>query len=364
MKILFITRKYPPSTGGMENMAVNLYGELIRHEEVALIKWGGDNKWLPLIYPWLFLRACGKLMFGKYDTIYLQDGLMAPIGVVLRFLFKTKTVVTIHGLEVTYKNTFYRKIILPCIKRQGKIIAVSEESKAAVIESLGDIAVEVINNGVEDKFYSSKPRKQQLDVIATATGMHVANLEKSLIVHSGGRLVKRKGVAWFIDAVLPELVKKMNRDVVYFVSGTGPDLDNVREAVKRHGLQEVVHMLGRINDDVLHALYNCADIYVMPNIPVPGDMEGFGLVALEAASAERIVIASKLEGIQDAITDGKNGILVQPKDASCYIDTIINVCTDTTKHQFGVAARSYTIKKFSWEAVAKQYIASMKSMVE
>ena len=60
-------------------------------------------------------------------------------------------------------------------------------------------------------------------------------------------------------------------------------------------------MIGEVSDDMLAAAYRSADVMVMPNIPVRGDMEGFGLVALEAAAAGLPVVASRIEGITDAI---------------------------------------------------------------
>ena len=56
----------------------------------------------------------------------------------------------------------------------------------------------------------------------------------------------------------------------------------VRDAVGRHGLAERVRILGRVGEELLATLYSGADLFVMPNIPVPGDMEGFGVVMLEA----------------------------------------------------------------------------------
>ncbi|QQS18918.1 hypothetical protein IPL68_02550 [Candidatus Saccharibacteria bacterium] len=57
MKILYVTRKFPPTVGGMENVAAWLYDELAKRADVKLIKFGGANKWLLVVFPWLTLRA-------------------------------------------------------------------------------------------------------------------------------------------------------------------------------------------------------------------------------------------------------------------------------------------------------------------
>src|SRR5690606_29098600 len=133
-------------------------------------------------------------------------------------------------------------------------------------------------------------------------------------------LIARKGVFWFVEKALPEIIKK-RKDVAYLVSGSGPDQDAIAQTIEKHGLKNYVFLLGRTSDETLSNLYNVADAFIMPNIRVKGDLEGFGLVALEAASCGTPVVASNIEGIKDAIMDGKNGFLVKDKDTHAYVQT-------------------------------------------
>ncbi|KAF5425658.1 phosphatidylinositol alpha-1,6-mannosyltransferase, partial [Candidatus Methanomarinus sp.] len=84
MTILFITRKYPPMRGGMEKVAYELYNHLSEIEEVLLIKWGGSNKWLPIVLPVFLIKSVSILSTKKINTVYLQDGLLSPLGVILK----------------------------------------------------------------------------------------------------------------------------------------------------------------------------------------------------------------------------------------------------------------------------------------
>jgi glycosyltransferase involved in cell wall biosynthesis len=70
------------------------------------------------------------------------------------------------------------------------------------------------------------------------------------------------------------------------------------------------------------------DLFVQPNIPVPGDMEGFGLVTIEAAMRGTPVVAADLEGIKDAVVDGHTGILLAPQDGQAWVDRLSLLVAD------------------------------------
>lgn len=361
MRILYVTRKYPPSTGGMENAAYELYTALAANKEndVTLIKWGGANKLLPLVYPWLLLRSIVAGLQKKPDVIYLQDGLMAPLGMVLRLFVRRPTLITIHGKEATYGNPLYKLIVPPCIVSQDRLVVVSDDTRETVKKAFPGTDPLVIFNGVSDTYYMPDKRDEQLAMVAAAAGMSVDELRQRRLILTVGRFVRRKGVLWFIDTVLPELVKA-NPSVLYLVAGDGKDREVIEAAIVDRKMGDYVKLLGRTPDNVRAALYNVADIFLMPNIPVANDMEGFGLVALEAASCGTTVVASNLEGIPDAIRDGKNGILVEPGNVEAYIKTIER----ELKHRSidPEAVRVYTLAKYAWAGRAQEYEAAMQQL--
>jgi len=362
MHILFVTRKYPPSTGGMENAAYELYMALAANKEnqVTLVKWGGANKLLPVVYPWLFVQALVAGLQSRPDVIYLQDGLMAPLGSMLRLLLRRPTLITIHGKEATYNNPLYKLVVPPFVKRQNLLVTVSNDTKQTVEKAFPGTHPFVIVNGVSDSFYNSASRDENLAGIARMTGIPLQQLQRSKLLHSNGRFVRRKGVLWFIDNVLPQLVAA-DPSILYLVSGDGKDREVIEAAIADRGMGEYVKLLGRIPNELLYMLYNVADIFVMPNIPVPNDMEGLGLVALEAASCGATVVASNLEGIPDAIVDGQNGILVQPGDARAYVQTITRELRQRSLSR--EAVRGYTITNCSWSEKARQYEAAMQQLI-
>lgn len=360
MRILFVTRKYPPSTGGMENAAYELYTALAVNNDVTLVKWGGSNKMLPVVYPLLFVKALLAGLQKKPDVIYLQDGLMAPLGSMLKLFIHRPTLITIHGKEATYGNPLYKIMVPPFIKRQDQLVAVSEDTRQTVQAAFRGTDPLVIVNGVSDSFYNGTSRNKNLTQIAQLTNLPLERLRKSKILHSNGRFARRKGVAWFIDNVLPQLVAA-DPSVLYLVSGDGKDREAIEAAIANRKMGDYVKLLGRVPNELLYLLYNVADLFVMPNIPVPNDMEGLGLVALEAASCGTMVVASNLEGIPDAIQDGKNGVLVQPGDAQAYVATITSELQRRSVQP--EAIRDYTLRHYAWAKRAREYEAAMQRLI-
>ncbi|HSX30376.1 MAG TPA: glycosyltransferase family 4 protein [Candidatus Saccharimonadales bacterium] len=357
-----MSRKYPPSKGGMQTAAYELYTTLVanKHNEVMLVKSGAGNKLLPVVYPWLFVRALVAGLQHRPDVIYLQDGIMAPLGWMLKLLLRRPTLITIHGLEATYGNPIYKILVPPFVKLQTRLVTVSNDTKRVVEQVFPTTKPLLIFNGVSDSFYAPGKRDEQLTTVAAAAGMSAAELSGRQLLLTNGRLVRRKGVLWFIDNVLPKLVAD-NPRVLYLVSGGGKDREVIQAAISDKAMGDYVRLLGRVPDDVRDALYNLAEIFVMPNIPVSGDMEGMGLVALEAATCGAMVVASDLEGIPDAIQNGKNGVLVKPGDAAGYVATL----TRELKHRSiaAGAVRTYTLANYAWTKRAHDYEAIMQQLV-
>lgn len=361
MKILFVTRKYPPSTGGMENMAYELSQTLNKKCNLQLVKSGVGNKWLPIVYPWLLANSLFKGIFFKPDVVYIQDGVMAPLGLILKTILRKPTMLTIHGLEVTFNGLVYRKIFIPAIKKQNSIITVSDYTKK-ITENIGAKVASVIPNGVEDKFFLNVDRNELIKKVSKESSIRADELKNSYIIFTSGRLVKRKGVAWFVANVMPELREKLDKNIIYFVSGVGPEEEIIKDIIQKNDLHENVILTGRISDKYLRRLYNLADLFIMPNIPVANDVEGFGLVALEASSCGTTVVASNLEGITGAVRSGKNGFLIKPKGHLEFSSVITQKLKTNSIKQKKV--RDYTLKEYSWMHVADLYIEEAKKLLK
>jgi phosphatidylinositol alpha-1,6-mannosyltransferase len=189
----------------------------------------------------------------------------------------------------------------------------------------------------------------------------VPQTDARLILCSVGRLVPRKGVEWFVSQVMPLLPD----DVVYLVAGEGPDRARIEAAIAANNLRSRVSLAGSISDAELENLYYGSDLFVMPNVPVANDMEGFGLVMLEAGLCGLPTIASRLEGITDVISEGENGHLVPSLDADAFRSVILRYYSDPSLlADASSRAREFTLSRFGWRGVVDRYISALNQLLE
>ena len=145
-------------------------------------------------------------------------------------------------------------------------------------------------------------------------------------------------------------------ETCYLIVGEGPLREIIETRIASLHLEDHVALLGQVDDAALKAAYHLAALFVMPNVPVPNDIEGFGLVALEAGAAERYVVASRLDGIPEAVVSPLNGLLVDPGDAEGFADAIIGLLEDdTARAARGRQARDFVRRNYSWDIIARRY---------
>jgi glycosyltransferase involved in cell wall biosynthesis len=353
MIILFITRNFPPQVGGLEKVAFHLYSYLKKEGEVILLKWSGSKKILFLVLPYILLRAFLILSIKRVDIIYLNEGFLSILGIILK-LFKIPIIITIHGLDITYKNKFYQFIIPKCISSLDRIICISRATKKECIKRrISERKICIIPDGLEDEFYIDTDKEKLKEKFMEETGIKVGNKK---ILLSVCRLIERKGIHWFVDRVIPLLIDDY-RDFVYIVAGDGPMCRHIKHIIHKKKLHNWVILLGRIHNGLLKLLYNISDIFIMPNIPVAGDIEGFGVVVLEAASCKLPIVASNLEGIRDVLLDGEVGILVPSSNPCAFREKILALLSkDYLCREVGERERDLAIKYFMWHKIAKRYL--------
>lgn len=353
-KILFISRAYPPITGGLENQNYELSCWLPKIAEVKTIANTRGKKFLPLFLPYACLKAF--FLFRKYDVILLGDAVLSIIGWKLKFFCKKPVICVTHGLDLTYKMKLYQKIWIGIfIKKMDKLIAVGNETiEAGASRGIAREKFIFIPNGVDTEKFCEPHTKEELEKILGE------KLNNRKIILSTGRLAVHKGIDWFSENVVPNLPD----NYLFIVAGDGEKRKDIEKIIEQRELQNKIKMLGRVSDKDLKILYNTADIYVKPNIKVEGTMEGFGLVAIEAASCQLPVVASNLEGLKDAVKDGQNGFLVESGNADAWVKKINEILADDNfRREFGQKARQYVIENYSWEKISKRYLEEIEKVI-
>jgi len=342
----------------MELFAFDLSNALKDQIALRLVKWGGTGRLRAVLIalPYLTIRAFFELMRGKIDVIHAQDAVLAPPAYLLSKLFGKPYTVVVHGLDLTYDNLLFKVTVPWAVRRADRVFCISKAAaEAAEQGGVTSSKLEIIPLAVTDNLHGHGDRQTLIDRLQLSP--------KSRILLTVGRLVKRKGVAWFIDAVMPALSSRYP-ELVYVVVGEGEERPAIEAAIARHGLEKQVRLLGKVTDNLYEAAYNGADIFVMPNIVVPDDVEGFGLVLLEASTCALPVVAAGIQGIQDAVTDGQNGVLVPAEDTLAFQAAIARFLDDPAlAKQFGLRSREFTLSTYQWDKLAKRYVASYQKLI-
>ena len=361
MTILFITRKHPPSVGGMQKLSYQLIQAIRQRTKTQVVAWGGSQAFLPVFLPYALLRAMLILATRRDVTLlHLGDPVLAPLGVILKRLFHRPVVVTVHGLDVTFPHPLYQMLIVPCLYRLDRLICISAAARDACQQhGIPPERCTIIPLGIEAAAFHPPSPEEARRHLETRVGYPLGDRALLLTV---GRLVERKGVDLLVAIVLPRLVAAWP-DILYLVVGEGPWRAAIETAVQKTGLEEHVVLLGQVDEVTLRAAYAAAQVFVMPNVPVLGDMEGFGLVALEACAAGCCVVAANLDGIPEAIVPGQNGFLVPPGDADAYVKTILPLLRAEQRRQaLGRRAQNFVREHYGWEHVAQQYLTVFQEL--
>lgn len=330
----------------METAAVNLFEALAGIRDVTLIKTGWSNKLLPLSLVVLFARGLVAALSRATSVIIMQDGVLAPMGRVLGFISRKPVVVIIHGLEVTHTGAVHRALMRWSLPHVDLLVAVSDNTRQLIDVRFPGARTVVVPNGVRDDFWRDVQRSALDAVVGRLAGMPVERVAASTVLVTVGRLVARKGVRWFVGQVMPSLPDRF----IYLVVGSGGEKTAIEAEIAANGLGDRVIMLGGIDRDDLLAIYNRADTFVMPNIPVENDVEGFGLVALEASSTGTPVVAADIDGIPDAVRSPGNGVLVAAHDTTGFLTAIQSVDASPAAR---AAVRDFTLTAYSWESSAR-----------
>ena len=371
MEILVVTWNYPPRRGGIENLIGNLCRELRKKHSVKVVTTYSradsfsetDVFRAPL--PGLFSFALyafwrGTILLARNSgiTVVLGGSVLAtPLVLVLARIFGRRAVVQAHGLDIIYRSFFYRHICVRWLKYCDYVVANSDYT-AGLARARGILQerLAIVPPGVNlDRFTAAA------DVDGIKRSLDVADRRIILFV---GRLARRKGVKEFIENSLVQIAREIP-EVCFLVVGDHPAeslvhskniVGEIEAATSRLNITEHVRLLGSLSDSDVIELYQISDVVVLPVLNVEDDVEGFGIVALEAASAGKPVVATRVGGIPDAVQDGKSGTLVEAGDYAGLSRAIIALLTDASaRAALGEHGRCRVREQFSWPGISRAY---------
>lgn len=378
LRLLFVSHSFPPpdcpmvNLGRMQRVATDLHRTLERRPDVQLssLVLRSSSRWTPvrtaLFLPkvWWTIRHMAKRR--EIDAVLFSSLATASLTAVMHRKLRRcgiRTFAIAHGDDVILPVRIYQRLLPHVFAALDAVLPVSRATGQACLDR-GATAekVFVIPNGIDpQRFASAGHARQPRDEMRAVLGLPntYALPQRALLLCSTGRHVARKGFAWFVDRVMPLLPENVH----YWIIGRGPETDNIRAAVTRRGLEGRVCLLGRLSDKRMEAVYRSADLYVMPNVPVEGTMEGFGVVILEAGMCGLPTIGSRLEGIEDVIGERENGHLVESGNARAFADMVTSYDRNRSALD-ALAGRTipYT-KQFAWDVLVDRHLGVIREVL-
>lgn len=355
-RILFITSEFPPQPGGIGNHAYNLAKGLQKNgyevkvlcdnrslnglEEIAFDK-NLDFKVVrisrkKIIFFTYLSRIQSAFSIGRNSDILICSGKFSLwLGGFLSLFLKKKFIAIVHGNEVIISNPIFHFLTDRSLKRFDFIIAVSNYTKS-LIAHLDLKNVEVIYNGFENKITPLPIKKNNpVPVLITV-----------------GNVTQRKGQHNIINA-LPLLLKKYP-DLKYKLVGIPTEKNSLEKLALDLGVEEAIIFKGQVSEEDKMQSLQQADVFVMLSESTgKGDVEGFGIAILEANALGIPAIGALGCGIEDAISEGVSGRLIDPKNSQQLLDALEEILNEYQNYSKEAIDWS---KNFTWDKVIKDYL--------
>ncbi len=344
-KVLVLTHEYFPFAGGVAMYCYNLFKNFPTENYLVAsdcpeLKNQNNNVKIKLVSPYVWphwlpgLLAVTRLV-RKHKVAVIFTPNILPLGsiaYVIKKIFGTPYIISLHGLDINLalqnKPVWTKKILL-----SAQAIVCNTEYTAGLIKglvSVDKISVIYPNISIDSKNISAEQVKSIKEKYKVGSAKLILTV---------GRLVERKGHALVIDA----LKNLLDLDCKYWIVGDGPHRANLEKQVIDNNLSEKVFFLGRVATEDLPLFYQAANLFVMPNQEIGTDVEGFGMVFLEAATFALPIIAGFSGGVKEIFT-GHGDV--------CYVDN---------SHDIAVAIRDLlTDEKKAYSYGQQAYLISEK----
>ena len=373
-KILLVTNDFGPRAGGIETFVIGLLERIKGHEVTVFTSQQGDTsvydqQWLDkfgvrvirdqskiLLPSWRVTRAAQKIVAAKNIDVVVF-GAAAPLALMSPSLRKSgvkKIIALTHGHEVWWAKIFPFNF---AIKRIGKnvdhLTYLGEFTRQAISKALSrKSATEMVKiaPGIDTAHFIPQPDAMQK--------RKELGLQDKKIIISVGRLVHRKGQDNLIQA-MPAVLKKIPNAHLLLV-GEGPYRKHLEKLVTKSSLEQNVTFAGRIMYDRLPSYLSAADLFAMPSRSrfFGLEVEGLGIVYLEASACGIPVVAGNSGGAPDAVLEGVTGLCVDGTNIEQITAAIVEICSDAERaSHMGAAGRNWIVDQWRWDIWSEEFNA-------
>jgi len=369
--VLFVTNDFGPRAGGIETFVIGLierrpFGQTIVYTSAQNGSEEYDQVWKSE-FGVTVIRDRAKILLPtprvarnlsriiKESNIQVAAfGSAAPLGLLATSMKKAgvrKTVALTHGHEVWWAKVFPFSLAMRRIGTSVDLLTfLGEFTQSAISRALSKAAGQrmvKIAPGIDvDRFAPQDASQLRRDL----------NLDSKRVIVSVGRLVHRKGQDRLIEA-MPEILKSVP-DAHVLMVGQGPYLSHLKKLVAEHNLNENVSFIGRIQYAQLPQYICVGDIFVMPSRTrfFGLEVEGLGIVYLEASACGLPVIAGSSGGAPDAVLNGVTGFVVDGQDKHEIAVAAIRLLSNLEQAKImGAAGREWIIENWRWEIWSERF---------
>jgi len=369
-KILLVTNDLGPHTGGIESFILGLLGEMDGSQVVIYTSCeiGSEefDKGLAQKFGVVVIRDRAKVLLPTprinravaqvmkdYDARVIWFGAAAPLGGMSGHLRRSgakRIVALTHGHEVWWSKLWPFSLVMKTMAGQIDALGyLGEFTKRAMMKAVGDSTEMVrIAPGISIDHFTPGPKSVDL-----AKELGVENKELVLCV---GRLVHRKGQDRLIEA-MPRVLKSIPNAALLIV-GEGPRRDVLEKLVAKHNLEGAVRIVGRLSYDKLPEVIRLGDVFAMPSRSrfFGLEVEGLGIVYLEASACGVPILAGASGGAPDAVLEGETGLVVDGKNTDAIADSIIKLLNDAPLRQrMSVRGRQWAAEEWNWSHWGREF---------
>lgn len=334
LKALIVTRNLPPLQGGIERLVWHVIAELREDFQVHTIGPTGCASLLPenvtaseaplKPLPIFLVRAAWlamtRVLRARPSLVFSGSGLTAPIAWLAARFAGATSVVYLYGLDIKVEHPVYRLLWLPFFRHFDRVLVISNYTRSLALESgISPNRIQVLHPGVALPDLARAPDHRNEFRERYKLG------DRPIMLYVG-RINVRKGLSVFARHILPAINRAIPEARLVVIGdephnalrNTPGERAKVEQALSELGLTQIVEFLGPQDDETLSMAYMAADVMVFPVQDIPGDIEGFGMVAIEAAAHNLPTVAFAVGGVPDAVRDGVSGALVARGDNESF----------------------------------------------
>ncbi|MCK4325604.1 GT4 family glycosyltransferase PelF [bacterium] len=288
----------------------------------------------------VILKLIRLLRREKADILHTYMFTSNSFGRVAGILARVPEIIISEHCVDIWKNRFHFFIDKILLHWTDKVICVSNGVRKFYVNRIG------ISEGKTVTIYNGIALGH-LHTNAEVTANKYGLCSEGRIIGAIGRLIVQKGLKYLIHAMAITL--KQVPQTKLLIIGDGPERGNLCELAGRLGITDKVIFLG-FQKDITRFL-RTMEILAMPSL-----FEGLPVVALEAMTLEKPVIATKILGVDEVVEDGKTGVLVPPRNPDALAHAIIELLNDVEESKrMGMAGRERVEKYFNVNLMVKKY---------